>query len=449
MTSLKIGPIALATTYMLLTWSVVHSQESSDGDFAQNWHQWRGPGATGVSSTAMPPTHWSETQNVLWKVPIEGNGSSTPIVWKERVFLLTDIRTERTDPSLPAPEDQPKQNFFDIKLPNAFHQYVVLCLDRQTGKEMWRRVANEKIPHDGHHQDNNYASASPTTDGERLYCWFGSGGLYCYDLNGNLLWKRDLGEVDMPSSLGEGTSPVVNDGKLVVVRDTDRGSKVYVLDSQTGEDLWQKDRDEVVSWATPVVVESNGTKQLITSGTNQVRSYDIESGDIIWECSGLSKNAIPSPVVDDTNVYCMSGYQGFSALAIPLNSKQRASTVWDLGDNTPYIPSPLLYDGKLYFNKSNSNILSCIDAKTGVAVFDRQRVQRVQQIYASPVAANGHVYVTGRNGTTVVLKNSSEYEVIAENRLEEPVNASLALVGSQLFLRSKQHLYCISDIDRN
>ncbi len=205
--------------------------------FADNWHQWRGPDATGVSTTADPPVAWSEDENVKWKVAIEGQGTSTPIIWGDKVFVLTAINTGVKDPSIPDPEDQPKTNFFDIKQPNAQHAFVVLCLDRNTGKEIWRQVATTKIPHQGAHNDNDFAPASPTTDGKHLYCWFGSAGLFCYDLQGNKIWEKKLGEVKVGSSLGEGCSPVLHEGKLVIVRDHAGQSTIEVLDAKTGKTL--------------------------------------------------------------------------------------------------------------------------------------------------------------------------------------------------------------------
>ena len=165
----------------------------------KNWHQWRGPEANGVSRTATPPVKWSESKNIQWKVSIDGKGNSTPIIWDNKVFLLTAIDTGKVDPSLPKPEDQPKR-VFGITYPNTTYTFVVLCLDRETGKELWRRTAIERIPHEGHHGDNDFASAAPTTDGQRLYCWFGSAGLFCYDLDGKKLWERDLGKAFVGAS---------------------------------------------------------------------------------------------------------------------------------------------------------------------------------------------------------------------------------------------------------
>lgn len=416
-----------------------------------NWHQWRGPEANGVSRTAKPPVQWSEDKNIQWKAAIPGRGSSIPIVWGDSVFVLTAVKTNKVDPELAKPEDQPKSNFFDIKTPNAFHEFRVICLDRKTGAEKWSQVANNIIPHEGVHQDNDYASASPMTDGKRLYCWFGSAGLYCYDLDGSLLWKRDLGKGYMGSSLGEGCSPVVHDGKLVIVRDQARQSTIETLDASTGKTLWKKDRDEDNAWATPRIVKHSGKTQVITSASNMVRSYDLENGEIIWQASGLTGNCIPCPVVDGDYVLCMSGYKGYSLLALPLTETGDISGSdkirWSADKGTPYIPSPLLYDGMLYYNQSNQAILTCVDSKTGDPIIQRKRLSDVGNLYASPVGADGRVYITGRNGTTLVLKRDKEFNVLATNKLDERVDASAAIAGNQLFLRGRNHLYCIAETE--
>ena len=415
--------------------------------FADNWHQWRGPDATGVSTTADPPVEWSEDENVKWKVAIQGQGTSTPIIWGNKVFVLTAINTGVKDPSIPDPEDQPKTNFFDIKQPNAQHAFVVLCLDRNTGKEIWRQTATTKIPHQGAHNDNDFAPASPTTDGKHLYCWFGSAGLFCFDLQGNKIWEKDLGEVKVGSSLGEGCSPVLHNGKLVIVRDHAGQSTIEVLDAKTGKELWKRKRDEGNAWATPRIIQHSGKTQVITAASGFVRSYDLDNGDIIWQCSGLTGNAIPCPVVEGDYVICMSGYQGYSAMAIPLTETGDISDsdkiLWKKERGTPYIPSPLLYEGLLYYNQSNQSILTCLDSKTGEVVFGPERVGELSNIYASPVGAGGRVYLTGRNGNTLVLQRGPDYEVTALNKLDERFDASPAIAGNQLFLRGAKHLYCI------
>ncbi|PHS00440.1 MAG: hypothetical protein COA78_23935 [Blastopirellula sp.] len=431
-----------------VAFSAFNLQAQSPNEANNNWHQWRGPEANGVSRTAKPPVEWSETKNIQWKSEIDGKGSSTPIVWGDKVFILTAINTGQVDASLAKPEDQPKR-IFGITFPNTLYQFVVICLDRKTGKEIWRDIATEAIPHEGTHNDNDFASASPTTDGKRLYCWFGSAGLFCYDLSGTKLWQRDLGQAHIGASLGEGCSPVLHGNKLVIVRDQSRQSTITVLNAKTGKTLWEKDRDEQNAWATPRVIEHSGKTQVITTASNFIRSYDLDTGDIIWQCSGLTGNSIPCPVVEGDVVYCMTGYEGYSLLAIPLSSKGDISEsdeiIWSVNKGTPYIPSPLLYDGMIYFNQSNQAILSCLDTKTGDSIIDRTRLNGISNIYCSPVGADNHVYVTGRNGTTLVLQRTQDLKILATNSLDDRINASPALAGNQLFLRGIKYLYCISE----
>ena len=412
------------------------------------WHQWRGPESNGVSRTAKPPLEWSEKSNVKWKVPIPGKGNASPIVWGDRVFVLTAVNTGRVDPSLPAPEDQPKR-VFGIKYPNTFYRFEVLCLDRNSGRELWRQTASEHVPHEGTHNDADFASASPTTDGERIYCWFGSAGFYCYDLDGKKLWERDLGKAWVGASLGEGCSPVVHNDRVVIVRDHARQSAIEVLNAKTGETVWKKNRDEPNAWATPRVIERGGRTQVITAASNWIRSYDLDSGDIIWQCRGLTGNVTPCPVVEGDVVYCMSGYKGYSLLALPLDARgdisDSDSIIWSIDKGTPYVPSPVLYDGLLYFTQSNQGILTAVDSQDGDTVIQRTRLPGISNLYSSPVGADGRVYFTGRDGKTLVIRHSGELEVLATNKLDDEFNTSPAMVGKQLLLRGRKSLYCIED----
>lgn len=434
--------------FLLAFLTTSSSGRLNDAQGAKNWHQWRGPEANGVSRTATPPMTWSESENIRWKAPIDGRGVSSPVVWGNKIFLLSSVNTGEVDASLPKPEDQPER-VFGIKHPNTKYSFVVLCLDRKTGKEIWRRAATDLVPHEGHHKDNSFASASPFTDGKRLYCWFGSAGLYCFDLDGNKLWSKDLGRAKVGASLGEGCSPVVHDGKVVILRDNQGQSTIEALDATSGEPLWKEERDEPNGWSTPLIVPYQGKTQVITCGDNLVRSYDLETGSIIWQCGGLSQNTIPCPVTDGERVYCMSGYSGYSLLALPLSAKGDITgseeIVWSKSKNTPYIPSPILYDGMLGFLKSNQSFYSVLDAKTGNELIGSTRLPSIANVYSSPVGAAGRVYLTGRNGVTLVLKRGKEFEVLATNKLDDEFRASAALVGKQMLLRGSQYLYCIEE----
>jgi outer membrane protein assembly factor BamB len=450
MTLNKTKRIAIATLGFIaatLPLGQAHADQFEEAK-PNNWHHWRGPDANGVSTTAKPPVQWSPTNNIQWKVPVEGNGSSTPIIWGNKLFILTAINTGEVDPGLPRPEDQPRR-MFGITHPNTSYEFIVLCLDRHTGKVLWRQTTTKLIPHEGAHRDNNFASASPTTDGERLYCWFGSAGLFCYDLDGNKLWERNLGKIKMGASLGEGCSPVIHEGKLVIVRDNSRQSSIEVLNAKNGKSLWKVDRHEDNAWATPAIVAHSGKTQIITTASGKVRSYDLNSGKVIWKCAGLTGNAIPCPVIEGDTVYCMTGYKGYSLMAIPLNAKGDITgsdkILWTKRRGTPYVPSPILYDGLLYFTQSNQALLSCVNAESGKTYIDRTRLKGLTNIYASPVGADGRIYLIDRSGVTLVLKHSRELKVIAKNELGEQIVSSSALAGNQLFIRGRRLLYCISE----
>jgi outer membrane protein assembly factor BamB len=418
-------------------------------DARGDWPHWRGPLANGFSPDADPPTEWSETKNVQWKVALPGQGTSTPIVWEDQVFVLTAIPTDKRSGEVP-PADQQPQRPFGIKFADTIYRFVVISLDRRTGEKLWERTAAEVVPFQGHHPDNSFASASPVTDGKYLYVPFGSQGYYCFDLAGNLRWKRDLGPVVTRLSFGEAASPVIYEDSLIITRDNEEQSRILVLDATTGETRWQAERDEPSAWATPLVVEHEGRVQVVTNASNRVRSYDLKTGDLIWECSGQVSNVTPSPVVLGDVVLCMSGYRGAALQAISLsasgNVDNTESLLWQRGRSTPYVPSPLLFGQRLYFNKSNDNILTCLDAKTGEPIFEEIRVDALRGIYASPVGAAGRVYFLDRDGTTLVISaEANSPDPLAVNRLDDYFDASPAIVGKQMFLRGKQFLYALQE----
>jgi outer membrane protein assembly factor BamB len=417
-------------------------------DAAAQWPAWRGPLATGVAPQADPPTKWSETENIKWKVEIPGEGSSTPIIWGDRIFLLTAIKTDKVTADVPEAADQPNRPF-GIKFPRNYYQFTVLCLDRATGKTLWQKMATERVPHEGHHPDNDFASSSPVTDGKRLYVNFGSNGVYCYDLEGQELWKKEFGKLQTRLSFGEGSSPALHGNILVTTWDQDGPSFIIAQNAETGELLWRKDRDEKTAWATPLIVERAGKTQVITNASNLVRSYDLFTGELLWQCAGQVTNVTPSPVANDKLVFCMSGYRGSALYALPFDQKgdltDTDKIAWKLDRGMPYIPSPLLYDNRLYFTQSNEGILSCVDASTGKALIERTRLQGISTIYGSPVGAAGRVYFTSRRGVTTVIKHADELQVISSNELPEEFDASPAVVGKEIYLRGKKFLYCIAE----
>ena len=353
-------------------------------------------------------------------------------------------------PSGTKPEAKPAAgNPFGSFKPEDQYQFTVLCYNRADGSLRWQRIAREEVPHEGHHRDHGFASASPVTDGEHLYVSFGSRGIYCFDLDGEPVWERDLGEMETRNNFGEGASPALHGDTLVINWDHEGADFIVALDKRTGETRWRKERDEPTSWATPLIVEHENRPQAIVNATSKVRSYDLASGDVLWELGGQTVNVIPSPVAQDGVVYVTSGFRGSALFAIRLGAsgdlEGTESILWSHDKSTPYVPSPLLYENLLYLVSANSSRFSCFDAKTGKAHYEAEPLPGLFGIYASPVAAAGRVYVMGRDGTAVVLKPGPELEVLATNKLDDKVDASLALVDRELFVRGHQYLYCIAE----
>jgi outer membrane protein assembly factor BamB len=444
----------------------------------ENWPEWRGPLQNGVAPLANPPATWSETNNVKWKVKIPGTGLATPIIWDNRIFIQTAIPTgkkveakpaeagEQPPAARPEPGSEPPRKgpgkadgpggrkgrggFGGGPKPTEFYQFAVLCLDRQTGKVLWQKVAREEVPHEGYRQnEGSFASSSGLTDGKHVFAYFGSRGLYCYDLDGKPQWDQDLGKMRMAMGFGEGSSPALYRDTLIVNRDNEDNSFIIALDKNTGKTLWKKPREERTSWSTPLIIERDGKAQAVVAATGKIRSYDVASGDVLWECGGLTRNVIPCPVADASTVYCMSGFQGNALLAIRLGRTGDLTgsdaIAWTHKKSTPYVPSPLLYGDKLYFFANNNGILSCLNTKSGEPLINAERLEELSGVYASPLGAAGRVYLAGRNGVTVVLKQSDKLEVLATNRLDDKFDASPVAVGKELFLRGREHLYCVTE----
>lgn len=414
-----------------------------------NWPAWRGPTASGVASAAAdPPLRWDEKTNIKWKAPVPGRGSATPIVWGDQVFVVTAVPTDR----VATPADQPAEDpRFPTRTtrPNRFYRFEVYSFDRLTGKLRWKRLATEAVPHEGHHQTHSYAAGSPTTDGTRLYVSFGSFGIYAYDLNGTLLWRREPGRLRTRLGWGEAVTPVIHGDALILNWDQEADARLIVLDAATGKTRWEVARDEKSTWTTPLVVQHRGVTQVILNGTTRARSYDLATGKLLWAVGGMTVNAIPSPVAADGVVYLMSGYRGAAAVAVPLDARGDLDgtdkVLWRHDRGTPYVPSPLLLDRLLYFTGANGNVLTILDARTGKERNRGVRLPQLGTLYASPLAAAGRVYFVDRAGTAVVLASGAAARVLAVNRLSEGIDASPVAVGRTLFLRGEKHLYAIEE----
>lgn len=426
---------------------------------ADNWGHWRGPTGNGVAPTGNPPTKWTETANVKWKVAIPGRGSGSPVIWDDRVFVVTAVPVPGSETPVaeqidafqrPGRQGGRRRGGAGRNKPTTQLQFTVLCFHRNDGKLLWKQIATKATPHESTHQTNGYASASPCTDGQHVYASFGSQGLYCYTMDGDLTWKRnDFGQLSSRNEFGEGSSPTIAGDKIIVPWDHEGASFLIALNKATGQTLWKTPRDEPSCWATPLIVQHGDGQQIIMNGQNYARGYDLESGKELWRCGGQTERPVASPVADHDLVFVGSGHRGSFLAAFRLGGsgdiEGTNNVAWSIERDTPDIASPLLSGKRLYFHKAKSGAISCLNAETGIKHFSEGRVPGISTTYASPIAAGGHVYMTGRSGTTVVIQDAENFEIVSSNSVGETVDATPAAVGDELFIRGEQHLFCISE----
>jgi outer membrane protein assembly factor BamB len=417
-------------------------------DPADSWPQWRGPLANGVAPQANPPIQWSETNNVRWKIPLPGKGHSSPIVCGDSVYILSAVAVGPAEK--PVFDDAP--GVHDSVPVTHRHEFVALAINRRDGKLSWRKVLREEWPHEGGHETGSLASNSPVTDGEHLYAFFGSRGLYCLKLNGELEWQQDLGRMRTLHAHGEGSSPVLHGDALIVNWDHEADSFLYAFDKRTGKLRWKVARDEKTSWSTPLIVEHEGKPQVIVSATKRVRGYELSSGKQLWECAGLTDNVVSTPVYYKGIVIAGNSYYSQAMVAIRLSGAKGDITdtdrvAWKLNRLTPYVSSPLLYDDTLYFLRHNQNIISRLDPVTGKPRGEPLRLEGITDfIFSSPIGAAGRIYITGRDGNTEVLRHDRENAPLAVNHLEDSFSASAAAVDRELYLRGEHFLYCVAEL---
>ena len=450
---------------------------------AQDWASWRGPENDGMAR-GDAPVGWNESANVKWEVAIPGRGNSSPVVWGNQIFVTSAVQigspnaSGRSTPTSTRPVGNPTaghpdggtqsgrgaagihsgggQPFRDGGRfphgnfgPQVAHRFLLLSIDKSTGRVLWERTAIETTPHEGFHQQyGSFASHSPVTDGEHVFAYFGSRGVYCYDLSGNLIWNKNLGQMNKILQFGEGTPIVLHDDRVIIKLDHEGESFIVALNKATGDELWRTARNEITSWSPPLVVDHGGRKQVVVAATQKVRSYDFETGDVIWEVAGLGRNQIPAPVHQDDLVYVMSGFIAPKLMAIRLGGlgdlTGTDAIVWSNTQANAYTPSPVLFDNQLYVLTDNG-ILTNFNATTG-EVHYRQRLPGAANFKASPVGVNGKLYLSSEEGNVFVVKMGFEFELLATNTLDDAILiATPAIAGGEIFLRSQNSLYRISD----
>jgi len=426
---------------------------------SRQWPQWRGPRADGVALNADPPLHWKRgdagQENVAWVVDLPGNSLSTPVVWDDRIFVMSAVSLDQeafAENKMAAAEVRESGGWPPDVAP-VDQAFVVMALSTEDGRVLWQRTARQAVPHESHYLESSWASGSPITDGERLFAFFGSNGLYAYDLDGELLWEKDLGDQVTRRGFGEGASPALFEHFLIVPWDHEGDSFVVALDARTGEELWRTERPgEVTTWATPLIVPEGEGGQVILPRTGKSRGYDLTTGEELWSLAGMTVNTIPSPVLDGGLVYLASGYRGTMLQAVDLalareqggDLEGKSALVWSHEEHTPYVASVVVSEGLIYFIKHFKNILSCLDARTGEVKYET-RIEGLGSVWSSLAVASGRLHVVGRDGKTAVIGLGPEYELLALNELDDPIDASPVFVERRLYLRGRERLYALED----
>ncbi|MEM1248446.1 MAG: PQQ-binding-like beta-propeller repeat protein [Acidobacteriota bacterium] len=424
------------------------------GAFASDhWPAFRGVDALNVASDdERLPLSWSTTENVVWSADIPGLGWSSPIVWGDRVFVTT-VWSE-------GEEEEPKKGLYfggNRMTPSKDeHHWMVYALDRATGETLWEREVHAGAPDRNRHLKNTYASETPVTDGERIYAYFGNQGIYALTMEGEPVWSLQI--EPSPTRFGWGTaaSPVLHDGRLFVVNDNEEQSYFQALDAATGEEFWRVRRDEGSNWATPFVWQNEMRTEIITPGTDQVRSYDLD-GKLLWHLEGMSSIAIPQPFAAHGLLFVTSGYIGDrdrpvyairpgaeGDISLAKGETQNEHIVWFEPQAGPYNPTPLVY-GDTYYTLLDRGFFTAHDARTGAEIYGKQRIARGAGAFtASPWAYNGKIFALSEDGDTFVIEPGPSFEVVGTNSLDEMTMASPAIADGSLYVRTRTKLYRLS-----
>ena len=418
-----------------------------------NWPSFRGHRARGVAEGQHPPTTWDveSSTNIRWKTPIPGLGHSCPVVWENKVFITTAVGREQ------APLLRTGQyGDVDTVENETEHAWWVYCLDKPTGRIVWQRTVHEGMPAVKRHLKSTHANATPATDGRFLVVSFGSEGLYCFDLDGNLLWRNDLGVLDSgwfydPSYQWEfGSSPVIDRDSVIVQCDIQQGSFIAAYDLATGTEKWRTARDEIPSWGTPTVVETEQGAMVVTNATRFARGYDAATGEELWRLAGNSEITVPTPFTAHGLIFVASGYRPIQPIyAVKPDARGEISTepagetgcflAWHVKQGGPYMPTPIVYGDYLYVC-GNGGILVCYDALTGERLYRKRLVAGGGSFVASPVAADGKLYFTAEDGEVQVVKAGAEFELLATNKLGDFCLSTPAISEGLFIARTGHHV---------
>jgi outer membrane protein assembly factor BamB len=428
----------------------------------EHWPQFRGSqGGLAVDDPALPES-WSTTENVAWRVDVPGRGWSSPIVWGDHVFVTSAVNTKGADEPLKPVPTYTARSFggamtgADLAKSSDTYRWVGYDFDLATGRLRWERTVGTAVPGEPRHQKNSYASETPVTDGQRVYAYFGSAGLFAFDFNGKLVWSKPMAPMKVRSDWASAASPVLHRDRLYLVNDNDTESYIAAYDTRTGAQVWRANRDEGSNWTTPFVWETPSRTEIVTAGTGKVRSYDL-SGRLLWQLAGMSSIAIPTPFAHDGLLFITSGWPGDQLrpvyairpgatgdISLKAGETSNAFIVWSNPTLGPYNPSPLVV-GPHYYTLIDRGLLICNDAKTGREIYGRQRITTESSSFtASPWAYNGKIFAMSEEGDTYVMQAGPEFKVLGKNSLNEMTLATPAIAKSGLVIRTASKLYRIS-----
>lgn len=422
---------------------------------AQHWPSFRGPDASGIADARPLPVSWDgeKSTNILWKTPLEGLGHSSPVVWGDRIFVTAATSAAGNR------DHNPKDDDIEPAKDDSVHQWRVHSLDKRTGKILWSRTAHQGVPRVKRHVKATQANATPVTDGRVVVVSFGSEGLYAYDFDGRLLWKQDLGLLDpgyagQPElSWGFASSPVIHQGLVIVQCDSQKHSFIAAFNLADGKRVWRTERDEIPSWSTPVIYRGKTRTELVTSGSKYYRGYDPLTGRELWRLRDDTEVKVPTPVVAHDLFYLTGGNprgrefyvvrpNASGEIAVPAGQESSPGVAWRKTRGSPYTPTPIVYGDYLYVGNDNG-VLTVYNAHSGAQVYVHRIGTTNSTFSASPIASGGRVYFASEDGEVFVIKAGPGYELLAVNRMGEPLMATPAASDGILLIRGQRHLFAV------
>ena len=428
----------------------------------QNWPQFRGSKSGVAADDPSLPDAWSRTQNVAWTIDLPGRGWSSPVVVGDHVFVTAAINTKGEEQALkPVPAYTPRS--FGGTMSGQMltsspdpHRWTLYDIDFKTGKIRWERTVATAVPAQSKHEKNSYASETPVTDGERVYAYFGNLGLFAFDMNGTPLWSKPMGPFKVRNGWWTAGSPALHGDRLYIVNDNDEGSFIASYDKRTGRELWRHTRDEGSNWTTPFVWEHAERTEIVTAGTQKIRSYGVD-GTLLWTMTGMASIDIPTPVAGHGLLFVTSGYPADAVrpafairpgasgdISLAKDESRNAFVAWSHPTLGPYNPSALVY-GDYYYTLLDRGLLLCHDAKTGKEIYGRQRITAdATGFTASPFAYNGKIFATSEDGDTYVVQAGPQFKVLGKNSLDEMTLATPAVAHGSVIIRTASKLYRIA-----